>query len=93
MIDFAHDLRVTRCVRIRRSDEGRSYQECNGGCKNIESTKWPKGAIGLLRPCPDAVLSSTAINQIHASDLPELRTDLVAALAALDVHEFTHVEE
>ena len=28
--------------------------------------------------------------KIQASDLPELRTDLVAALAALDVNELTH---
>ena len=60
--------------------------------RNIEQLEYPKGTIGGLRLCPYAVLSSNAVEQtIHASGLPELRTDLVAALAALDVHELTHL--
>jgi hypothetical protein len=38
-------------------------------------------------------LAQAARAHLISDDLPELSADLVAALAALDVHDLTHIEE
>ena len=72
---------------MRRNDAGRFKYARSDEYSDAGSAEQPnrKAQAVLVLYCPQ--WSSV---KIHRSDLPELRTDLVAALAALDVHELTH---
>ena len=73
---------------MRRNDAGRFKYARSDEYSDAGSAEQPnrKAQAVLVLYCPQR--SSV---KIHRSDLPELRTDLVAALTALDVHELTHL--
>ena len=75
---------------MRRNDAGRFKYARSDEYSDAGSAEQPntKAQAILVLYCPQR--SSI---KIHRSDLPELRTDLVAALAALDVHELTHLSK